>query len=75
MRPRPRSGKSHLYRVALHHPSPEHQVESIHVSACGTLLCEGQEGVDGRDIEQGWDPVGDPFLVFLLEQGAVDGTR
>lgn len=22
----------------------------------------------GRDVEQGWDPVGDPVLVFLLEQ-------
>lgn len=28
----------------------------------------------GRDVEQGWDPVGDPVLVFLLEQSGADGA-
>lgn len=65
---------THLYRAALHHPSPDHQVESIYVIACGTLLCKGQEGVAGRYVEQRWDSVDDPFLVFLLEQSAVEGA-
>lgn len=71
-----RSGmRSHLYRVPSPQPLPQHQVESILVSARGALLCKGQEGVGGGDVEQGWDPVGDPSLVFLLEQRAVGGAR
>lgn len=57
------------------HPSPQHQVESILIPAGGALLSKGQEGVGGGHVEQGWDSVGDPSLVFLLEQRAVEGAR
>lgn len=67
--------RSHLYRVPSPQASPQHQVESILIPACGALLCKGQEGVRGGHIEQGWDPVGDPSPVFLLEQRAVEGAR
>lgn len=74
-RPRPVSGVSYLYSAPLHHPSPEHQVEGILIFDGGTLLCKGQEGAGGRDVEQRWDPVGDPFCIFLLEQSAaVEGA-
>ena len=76
LRLRARSGmRSHLYRVPSPQPSPQHQVESILIPARGALLCKGQEGVGGGDVEQGWDPVGDPSLVFLLEQRAAEGAR
>lgn len=67
--------RSHLYRVPSPQPPPQHQVEGILIPARGALLCKGQEGVGGRHVEQGWDPVGDPSLVFLLEQRAVEGAR
>lgn len=69
-----RAQMSHLYRPPSPQPSPQHQVERILILARGTLLCKGQEGVGGGHVEQGWDPVGDPSLVFLLEQRAVEGA-
>lgn len=66
--------RSHLYKVPRPQPSPQHQVESVLIPACGALLCKGQKGVGGGYVEQGWDPVGDPSLVFLLEQRVVEGA-
>ena len=56
-------------------PSSQHQVESILILARGALLCKGQEGAGRGHVDQGWDPVGDPSLVLLLEQRAAEGAR
>lgn len=74
-KPRPRSGiRNHLHWMPSPQPSPQHQMESILIPARGALLCKGQEGVGRGHVEQGWDPVGNSSLVFLLEQRIVEGT-